>query len=430
ALDCLRLVEALCQFVGRLLLHAVERGEQLSGAIGPAGFAWSETDDAACAAQQWGIRVAMAMLVEQAGQADEQRARVNRRRCTEIQIEQRRFSAGRRAAGSARRLLPVCRGVLFCRRGAADARIDLRAVFEVGQYAGIDQALVERAVERIEALHDMPVEEHVENGLDLQREGAGRQRVAKCLGDGLWAEGIAVLAELLAVVEQGQPLVQGEQRLSAARLDPADHVGDLQGLLVILVLHQRQLFGIHLDGSRILQLAIEEVGEVAGDLLVIAAFDLRTLTANFTHAVEEQGLYLIVLGFFRALEQGVVDLAEYTVEMLRQSVHHQLAAGLHQIAEARLDAAAGEADHLGINGGLVLVAHGLSWLASSADASCTLPLSMKDIVAHAPSAKHCRKSSLQGLTGNFCYVKWRASEAVKQKPKRSRDGRPKFRDSS
>ena len=44
-----------------------------------------------------------------------------------------------------------------------------------------------------------------------------------------------VLAELLAVVEQRQALIQGEQRLGAARLDPTDHVGDLQGLLVILV---------------------------------------------------------------------------------------------------------------------------------------------------------------------------------------------------
>lgn len=56
----------------------------------------------------------------------------------------------------------------------------------------------------------MAIEEHVEDGLDLQWEGAGRQRIAKRLGNGLWPEGVAVLAELLAVVEQRQALLQSE----------------------------------------------------------------------------------------------------------------------------------------------------------------------------------------------------------------------------
>jgi len=106
---------------------------------------------------------------------------------------------------------------------------------------------------------------------------------------------------------------------------------------------------------------------------VVAALDLWALAADLAHVVEEQRLHLVVLGFLGAFEQGVIDLAEYTAQMLRQSIHHQFAAGLYQIAEARLYTAAGEANHLGMNGGLVLVAHGLSWLASSAGASCVMP---------------------------------------------------------
>ena len=74
----------------------------------------------------------------------------------------------------------------------------------------------------------------------------------------------------------------------------------------------------------------------------------QALAADLAHVVEEQRLHLVVLGLFRAFEQGVVDLAEHAAEVFCQAVHHQLAAGLHQIAEAWLYATAGEADYLGV----------------------------------------------------------------------------------
>lgn len=120
------------------------------------------------------------------------------------------------------------------------------------------------------------------------------------------------------------------------------------------------MLGVDFGRRLILQFAVEEIGKIVGDGLVVAALDLWTLAADLAHVVEEQRLHLVVLGFLGAFEQGVIDLAEYTAQMLRQSVHHQFAAGLYQIAEARLYTAAGEANHLGMNGGLVLVAHGLS----------------------------------------------------------------------
>ncbi|MCY1522313.1 hypothetical protein D9M68_571590 [compost metagenome] len=189
----------------------------------------------------------------------------------------------------------------------------------------------------------MAVEQHVEDGLDPQRERAGRQRIAERLGNGLGTERVAVLAELLPVVEHREALLEGEQLLGAARLDPADHVGHLQAFLVILVLDQGQLVDGHLGGLFLgFELAFEEIVEVLSDLLVIAALDTRALTADFAHVVEEQRLHLVVLGLFRTFEKGVVNLAEHAGQMLGQAVHRQLPAVLHQFAEAWLDDPAGK----------------------------------------------------------------------------------------
>ena len=168
------------------------------------------------------------------------------------------------------------------------------------------------------------------------------------LGQSLRAEGIAVFAKLLAVVEQRQALFQGEQGASAARLDLADHVGHLQAFFVLLVLHQGQAVGVQgVLGGLGLELAVEEVGEVLCDALVVAALDLRAQFAHVAHGVEEQALHLVVLGFFRAVEQRVINLGEQPREVLGEIVHHQLAAVLHQFAEARLDGAAGKTGAVG-----------------------------------------------------------------------------------
>ncbi|MNT66440.1 hypothetical protein D3C72_2045050 [compost metagenome] len=94
---------------------------------------------------------------------------------------------------------------------------------------------------------------------------------------------------------------------------------------------------------------------------MVGALDLRSLLANLAHAVEEQGLCLIVLGFFRALEQSVIDLGKDARQLFRQPVHHQLATALHQLAKAWLDATAGEGWRWFLRAWrYVLVAHGLS----------------------------------------------------------------------
>ena len=78
---------------------------------------------------------------------------------------------------------------------------------------------------------------------------------------------------------------------------------------------------------------------------MVAALYVRTLFADLTHVVEEQRLYLIVLGFFSALEQRVVDLGEDPGQVLSQTIHHQLATALHQFAEAWLNATVGKGLH-------------------------------------------------------------------------------------
>ena len=111
--------------------------------------------------------------------------------------------------------------------------------------------------------------------------------------------------------------------MRAARLDPADHIGDLQAFFIILVLHQRHVFSVQLAGAGWwLEFAFEEVREILCNLLMIAAFNLRTLPADLAHVVEEQGLHLIVLGFFGAFEQRVVDLGKDPRQVFSQAVHH------------------------------------------------------------------------------------------------------------
>ena len=47
----------------------------------------------------------------------------------------------------------------------------------------------------------MLVEQHIKDGLDPQRKWRRRQGVAKRLGNGQGAKGVAVFAELLAIVQ-------------------------------------------------------------------------------------------------------------------------------------------------------------------------------------------------------------------------------------
>ncbi|MNF97272.1 hypothetical protein D3C84_800930 [compost metagenome] len=119
------------------------------------------------------------------------------------------------------------------------------------------------------------------------------------------------------------------------------------------------MVGAHLAGHEFrLQLAAEEILEALGDVLVISAFYLRALLADVPHAVEEEGLHLVILGLLGALEERVVDLGEDAGEMLRQAVHHQLAAALYQFSEARLYTAAGQGRHgAGRGWGSILIAH-------------------------------------------------------------------------
>ncbi|MCY1247562.1 hypothetical protein D9M72_609070 [compost metagenome] len=75
---------------------------------------------------------------------------------------------------------------------------------------------------------------------------------------------------------------------------------------------------------------------------MIGALHRRALASDLAHAVEEQRLDLVVLGFLGALEERVVDLGEDFAQQLGQAVHRQLPAVLHELAEARLYAAAGD----------------------------------------------------------------------------------------
>ncbi|MCY1422167.1 hypothetical protein D9M71_378400 [compost metagenome] len=273
------------------------------------------------------------------GEAAVERARIARRQQRKIEIAD--ALAGRRG-GSSFGVAGGCRRSPGAVGGLARGAL-LRAVLQVGQYPGLHQPLVELVVEGAELAHHLLVEQHVEHGLDAQRERAFRQGFAEGAGDRLGAEGVVVLAELAAVVEQGQALFEGEQRLHALRLDLVDHVGDQQGFLVLVRLHQRQLVDVQfielVAGGKP---ALEEVHQPLGDALVIGALQGGPLAADLAHAVEEQRLDLVVLGLLGALEERVVDLGEDFAQQLGQAVHRQLPAVLHELAEARLYAATGD----------------------------------------------------------------------------------------
>lgn len=365
ALDPLGLLQARGQVVGRLLLQAIERLQQVGRAVGPCCALRGIADDAGCAGEgDPGFLVEPAMLLQQCRQAAVQRTRLLGRRCRKIGRRRGRAGGGGRGGILAWSRLA---GLRLGRGGLA-----LRGVLEVGQHAGIDEALVEPVVQTIQPLHYLLVEEHIKDCLDAQGEGHVLQRIAERLGDDLGAEGVAVLTELATVVEQRQALVQRKEWLGATRLDPADHVGDQQALFVDLVLDQLQVVGVQLGDLRLGLAALHEVTELLGDALVIEAFDLRSLSTDLAHAVEEQRLHLIVLGFFRAFEEGVVDLGEDAGQVLGKVVHHQLATAQHEIAEARLDTSVGQRGDRAGRRRCILAAHGPCRLGLAAGASCVV----------------------------------------------------------
>ena len=70
--------------------------------------------------------------------------------------------------------------------------------------------MIQCAVEAIQALHDVGVKQRIEDGFYTQRERAGGEGVTERLSNHLWAEGVVVFGQLLAVVQQGQALLQGK----------------------------------------------------------------------------------------------------------------------------------------------------------------------------------------------------------------------------
>ena len=149
----------------------------------------------------------MAVFAEQGCQAAEQLQWVVRRRAAQIRIAgvvcacawlRGRWVGGvsaSTAVGFLRRLGRGACGALGARLGVA-----LSAVLQIGQYAGFDQALVERGVDAVQALHDVGVKQGIEDHLYTQWKRAGRQGVTERLGNHLWAEGVDVFAKFLAVV--------------------------------------------------------------------------------------------------------------------------------------------------------------------------------------------------------------------------------------
>lgn len=58
----------------------------------------------------------------------------------------------------------------------AHLTVALGAVLQIGQYAGVDQALVECGVDVVQALHDVGVKQGIEDDLYTQWKGAGASR--------------------------------------------------------------------------------------------------------------------------------------------------------------------------------------------------------------------------------------------------------------
>ncbi len=119
----------------------------------------------------------------------------------------------------------------------------------------------------------MLVEQHIEDGLDAQRKGAGRKCIAKCLGNCLGPERIVDLLELLPSGQQCESLVQGKKRLHAARLYTAHHIGDQKTFFVIVILDQAEMIRVDLGAFLFLQAAGKKVVKIASYLLMIAALD-------------------------------------------------------------------------------------------------------------------------------------------------------------
>ncbi|MNQ36112.1 hypothetical protein D3C85_496240 [compost metagenome] len=221
-----------------------------------------------------------------------------------------------------------------------------RLVAELRQDAGLDQLLVESGIQAVERAHDLLLEQFIEDAADRQRQWqrlAG-QCLAECLGDGAGAEGQRLLqCRLRRGAQVRQALLQWPQQRGAVALAALDQLVQQQVFLVLFVGDERQLVTGAGGRNCALDTAAGKIGcEVAGELLVEVADDRGPLFAYLAHAVEEQYLFAIVGGLVGEGKQGVVHLFEGARQVLVEMVHHLLATRLLELAEAWLDAAAGE----------------------------------------------------------------------------------------
>ncbi|MCY1522312.1 hypothetical protein D9M68_571580 [compost metagenome] len=99
-LDGLRVLQTLRQLLSRFFLQAVQRIQQVAGAVGARRPAWGKAADAAGGAQHGAVALALAVFAEQRRQPAEQRPGILGWRFAEV--EARRQIGGGRHAGQGR----------------------------------------------------------------------------------------------------------------------------------------------------------------------------------------------------------------------------------------------------------------------------------------------------------------------------------------
>lgn len=108
-----------------------------------------------------------------------------------------------------------------------------------GEHAGVDHQRVQFVVEGVQAAQHEPVEQLVDDKLDLQRGLGIGHGLAEGLRDDRRADGVAGVFHA-RVGQVRQALVEGEQRPLQAVFRLGDHAADGEGLLQLAVVDEGQ----------------------------------------------------------------------------------------------------------------------------------------------------------------------------------------------
>ncbi len=221
-------------------------------------------------------------------------------------------------------------------RGAGRARSTLCVlVANLRQYAGLDQLMIDLAVEHVEVVHHEAIEQLVDDQTRLHVEIEFAHGQAEGLAKRRRRNRVGVVFDAGTAADHRQALIDRIQLRRVTVFGLRHHAADGERFLEFLVVDERQAFTWLARRFRFhrLELAGGKIAEDLAEVFLAHALDELALLAHFAHAVEIPGLHGIVLGLLGQIEQCVVDVFEKVADQAVYALERRRAHKLEQLSD-------------------------------------------------------------------------------------------------